>query len=164
MATDMYMKFSDNINGEAGGDHPNEIKVISWSWGMTQSGDMHTNTGGGAGKVDVQNLTFTHFIDSATPILMQKCCDGSPIATADLSVYKAGGASPLAYMKIQLQHCIIAGVSPAGSEGVERITEHVTLNFRQFKVEYTSQKTASGVGGTTVPMTWNIASNKSKLE
>lgn len=164
MATDMYIKFSDKINGEAGGDHPNEIKIISFSWGMTQSGDMHTNQGGGSGQVDVQNLTFTHFIDSATPVLLQKCCDGTHIATADLSVHKAGGTTPVAYLKIQLKNCIVAGVSTGGSEGAERLTEQVTLNFRQFKVEYTSQSSTTGAKGATVPMTWNIANNNPKLE
>jgi type VI secretion system secreted protein Hcp len=164
MATDMFLKFSDNIKGEAGGDHPNEIKIVSWSWGMTQSGDMHVNTGGGAGKVDVQNLTFTHFIDSATPNLIQKCCDGTHIATADITVRKAGGKEPVDYLKIHLMNCIISGVSTGGVESGERITENVTLNFRQFKVEYTPQDSKTGVKGTTIPVSWNIPNNSSKLD
>lgn len=163
MATDMFMKFSDSIFGEAVGDHAKEVQVISWSWGMTQSGDMHIGTGGGSGKVDVQNLTFTHYIDASTPILIQKCCDGTHIASADLTVRKAGGASPVEYLKVSLSKCIVAAVTSGGADTGDRITENVTLNFRQFKVEYTPQDD-KGAKGTTVPVLWNIATNKAKWE
>ena len=46
--------------------HAEEIDVLAWSWGMSQSGSMHMG-GGGAGKVNVQDLSFTKYIDKSTP-------------------------------------------------------------------------------------------------
>ena len=42
---DMFMKI-DDIKGESedkadGGKHTSEIDVLSWSWGMSQSGSTH---------------------------------------------------------------------------------------------------------------------------
>ena len=49
MAVDMFIKI-DDIEGESTDDaHGGEIDVLSWSWGMSQSGTTHTGAGGGAG-------------------------------------------------------------------------------------------------------------------
>ena len=39
--------------------HKEEIDVLAWSWGASQSGTTHLGSGGGAGKVNVQDLSFT---------------------------------------------------------------------------------------------------------
>jgi type VI secretion system secreted protein Hcp len=163
MANDMFMKFSNKIDGESiVVGHLKEIEISSWSWGMAQQGTMHTGTGGGAGKVEVHDLTFTHFIDSASNTLMQKCCDGTHIDTADLTVRKAGGAAAVEYFKVHLMQCIVSSVSVGGSSGEDRLSESVTLNFAKFKVEYTPQD-AKGGGGASSPVMWNIPANSPKL-
>jgi type VI secretion system secreted protein Hcp len=159
MAIDMFMKFSNKIDGESKvTGHIGEIELVSWSWGMTQEGTMHTSTGGGAGKVDVRDLTFTHYIDSASGTLMQKCCDGTHIDTADLTVRKAGGTAAVEYLKIHLLGCIVAGVTTGGASSGDRLTENVTLNFAKFKVEYTPQD-GKGAGGASSPVGWDIPAN-----
>jgi type VI secretion system secreted protein Hcp len=53
MATDIFLKL-DGLDGESSDHaHEKEIDVLSWSWGMTQSGSMHVAKGGGAGKANV---------------------------------------------------------------------------------------------------------------
>jgi len=70
MAVDMFIKIGD-IEGEAVDDaHGGEIDVLDWSWGMSQSGSMHIGGGGGSGKVNVQDLSFTKYVDMASPNLM----------------------------------------------------------------------------------------------
>ena len=68
MAVDMFLKI-DDVKGESHGReaHKDEIDVLAWSWGMTQSGIDARGTGGGAGKVNVQDLTFTKYVDTSTP-------------------------------------------------------------------------------------------------
>jgi len=51
MAVDMFLKL-DPIKGESADQkHKNEIDVLSWSWGLNQTGSQHHSAGGGAGKV-----------------------------------------------------------------------------------------------------------------
>lgn len=52
----------------------------------------------------------------------------------------------------------MSAVSTGGSGGEDRLTENVTLNFAEFKVEYTPQK-ADGSGEAAIEAVWNIAEN-----
>jgi type VI secretion system secreted protein Hcp len=157
MATDMFMKI-DDIKGESqDAKHKDEIEVLSWSWGMSQTGTSHSGTGGGAGKVSVQDLTFVKQVDKSSPNMIKLCCNGKHFKKAQLTIRKAGGDA-VEYVKIELSDGLISGVSYAGGQGDERLTENVSLNFASFKYEYTPQ-TASGTGGGAVPAQWNIAKN-----
>ena len=157
MAIDMFIKI-DDVKGESIDDkHSGEVDVLSWSWGMTQSGTTHTGTGGGAGKVHVNDLSFTKWVDSATPTLQLACCAGKHYKEAKLTVRKAG-EKPLEYLKITMKDVIISSLSDGGAGGEDRLTESVTLNFAEFKVEYTPQK-ADGSGGAAVEAAWHIAKN-----
>jgi type VI protein secretion system component Hcp len=41
----------------------NRIDVLAWSWGMSNNGSAHIGGGAGAGKVSVQDLAFSKFVD-----------------------------------------------------------------------------------------------------
>ncbi len=161
MASDMFIKIGD-IKGESvDGKHKDEVDVLAWSWGASQSGTTHTGSGGGAGKVSVQDLSITKYVDKATPVLWKYACTGTHIKEAVLVVRKAGG-TPLEYIKITMQDCLVAAVSTGGSGGEDRLTENLTLNFARFKLEYVPQK-EDGTGLPAIPMTWNIAKNQESL-
>ncbi len=158
MAVDMFFKI-DGIAGESRDDkHKGEIDVLAWSWGMSQSGTTHMGTGGGAGKVNVQDLSFTKYIDKATPNLMLFCSNGKHIKEATLTVRKAG-ETPLEYYVLKLTEVMVASLSTGGSGGEDRLTENVTLNFAKYELDYKPQK-ADGSGDAAVKVGWNIAENK----
>ena len=61
MAVDMFLKL-DGCDGEsADSEHADEIDVLAFSWGMTQSGSMHTGGGGGSGKVNAETFEINEF-------------------------------------------------------------------------------------------------------
>jgi type VI secretion system secreted protein Hcp len=158
MAVDMFIKF-DGIDGESKDDkHKGEHDVLAWSWGMSQSGSAHIGGGGGSGKVDMQDLSFTKYIDKGSPDLMLNCCQGKHIDKATLTVRKAGG-DPLEYLKIAMEEVIITSVSTGGSGGEDRLTENITLDFAKVKVDYKEQ-TEKGTVGATPKMGWDIQANK----
>ena len=160
MAVDMFIKL-DDIKGESmDSKHKDEVQVLSWSWGMTQSGTTHGGPGGGAGKVNVQDLSFTKYVDTATPNLIKFCSSGKHFKEANLTVRKAGD-KPLEYLKIKLSEILISSISTGGSGGEDRLTENVTLNFAKFEVTYTGQK-ADGTGAAGISVTWNIPANAEK--
>ena len=157
MAVDMFIKIAD-IEGESSdAKHKKEIDVLAWSWGLSQSGTAHMGGGAGAGKVNVQDLSFTKYIDSASHALILHCSNGKHIKEATLVVRKAG-ESPLEYIKITLSDLIVSSISTGGSGGEDRLTENVTLNFAKFKYEYTPQK-KDGTGDAAITAAWNIAEN-----
>ena len=161
MAVDMFIKIGD-IKGESvDSDHKDEIDVLAWSWGMAQSGTMHMGGGGGAGKVNVQDLSVTKYIDKSTPMLMLKCCQGEHIAKAKLVCRKAGGKA-LEYVTIEMEDVLISSIQTGGSGGEERMTENVVLNFAKVKTDYQPQKKDGSKDGGAISMGWDIEANKSK--
>ena len=157
MAVDMFIKI-DGVDGESkDSKHTKEIDVLAWSWGMSNSGSAHMGGGAGSGKVNVQDLSFTKWVDSATPKLMLACCDGTHYDTVNLTVRKAGG-SPVEFIKIKLEEVIISSISTGGSGGEDKLTENVVLNFAKFKFDYTPQDD-KGKAGTAIPASWDIAAN-----
>jgi type VI secretion system secreted protein Hcp len=157
MAVDMFMKIGD-VKGESKDDkHEGEIDVLAWSWGMSQSGTTHLGTGGGAGKVSVQDISFTKYIDKSSMNLIIACCNGKHYPEAKLTVRKAG-ETPLEYLTITMKDVLVSAVSTGGSGGEDRLTENVTLNFGQFIAEYKPQK-ADGSGDAGIFAKWDIPKN-----
>src|SRR4051812_34334742 len=86
---DYYLKL-DGVDGEStSAQHPGEIEIQSFSWGMNQTAG-HTGGGAGAGKVTVHDMTVTKLIDSTTEPLMLGALQGRHFNSATISVRKAG--------------------------------------------------------------------------
>jgi type VI secretion system secreted protein Hcp len=154
----MFMKLK-GVDGESKDDkHAGEIDVLAWSWGMSNSGSAHLGGGAGSGKVNVQDLSFTKYVDASSNALLLSCANGKHIPEALLTVRKAG-EKPLEYIKITMSDVLVSAVSTGGSGGEDRLTENVTLNFAKVKFEYTKQKADGAADGGAMEMTWNIAKN-----
>jgi len=159
MAVDMFIKF-DGIDGESvDAKHAKEIDVLAWSWGMSQSGTTHTSTGGGAGKVNVQDLSLTKYIDKSTTVLLQHCATGKHIPKAVLTVRKAGD-KPLEYLVITLKDLLVSSVQTGGSGGEDRLSENITINFASYEVAYQQQSKTGGAEGGQVFAKFDIAKNQ----
>jgi type VI secretion system secreted protein Hcp len=157
MAVDMFMKL-DGVKGEsADKTYKDQIDVLAWSWGASNSGSAHVAKGAGTGKVNVQDLSFTKYLDAASPDLLLACCNGKHYPKAMLIVRKAG-ENPVEYLKITMNEVLISSISTGGSGGEDRLTENVTFNFGKVKVEYTGQ-TEKGGKGATATMGWDISAN-----
>lgn len=156
----MFIKIA-GIDGESkDAKHTGQIDVLAWSWGMSQSGSFHVGGGGGAGKVNVQDLSLTKWVDKASPNLMMFCSTGEHITDATLYVRKAG-KTPLEYIVIEMKKVMVTSVSTGGSGGEDRLTENITLNFAQVKYDYKAQK-ADGSGEAAITYKWDIEANESK--
>lgn len=161
MAVDQFIKI-DGVDGESlDKAHKGEIDVLAWSWGLSQSGSFHIGGGGGAGKVNVQDLSFTKYVDKATPVLTKFCCNGKHIPKAVLTVRKAG-EKPLEYVIITMDNVMVTSVSHGGSGGEDKLTENVTLNFAKVMYEYQPQKHDGSKDGGTIKMGWDIEANVEK--
>jgi len=159
MAVDMFLKLG-TIKGESlDKKHAGEIDILAWSWGLSNNGTTHMGGGGGSGKVNIQDLSITKYIDKASPHLLQYGCEGTHTAEATLTVRKAGGPDALEYIKIVLKEVLVTSVSTGGSGGEDRLTENVTLNFAEVHFDYTAQKKDGTADGAAIPMSWNIAEN-----
>lgn len=158
MAVDMHIKM-DTIpgNSEIKG-FEGQIQIHSFSWDMQQTTSFSHSSGGGAGKVNVGDLHFVHFVDKATPKLMIACCTGQHIKDAVLTCRKAGGDSAVDFFKITLQDVIVSSVSPVGTKD-DMPSETITLAFADYKVEFQEQDNKGAKKGGPVISGYSVQKN-----
>ena len=148
MAFSITIKIGD-IKGESAGvgpgkdpkPHAGEIDVLSWGWGITQSASAQIGGGAGVGKADVKDLTFTKYVDKASPNLLFYCFKGTAFQKVVLTVTKVSGDAALEYVVITLFGTVfISSVNTGIPLPNDMYSEIVTLNFNKATFQYTPQK------------------------
>ena len=157
MAADIFAKIGD-IKGESIDDkHKDEIEILSWSWGVTNAGTMAHGGGGGEGKANFHDLSFTHKIDKASPVLMKSCATGQHIKEATITLRKAGKGQQ-EFLIIKMNDVLITAVSDADGADAGPM-ESVSLAFAKVDVEYKPQK-ADGSLDAGLHFKYDIKGNK----
>lgn len=137
MAVDVFLKIGD-IKGESkDAKHVDEIDVLSWSWGVSQTGVASKGGGVGAGRASFNDLSFMHALDKASPNLMKACAAGSHYDAAVLTARKAGKGQQ-DYLIVKMKEVFVTSVQPSGS--TEHPLESVSLTFSHVDLEYKAQK------------------------
>ena len=139
MATDIFAKIGD-IKGESiDSKHKGEVEVLSWSWGVSQSGKIGEGAGGSAGKASFNDFNFIHRIDKSSPILLKWCATGEHIKEATITVRKAG-KDQQEFLIIKMNDIIVTSVNPSVSGDAAATAEAVALQFAKVDLEYKPQK------------------------
>jgi type VI secretion system secreted protein Hcp len=158
MASGIFAKIG-NIKGESlDSKHKGEVEVLSWSWGVAQSGTMAHGGGGGAGKATFHDFNFTHHIDKASPVLLKACATGEHIKEATITVRKAGKGQQ-EFLIIKMNDVIITSVDLSGTGDAPASAAHVALQFAKVDLEYKPQK-ADGSLDAGLHFKYDIKGNK----
>ena len=156
MASDIFAKIGD-IKGESLDDkHKDEIDVMSYSWGVTQSGSI-VGGGGGEGKAQFNDFNFTSNVSKASPALFLACASGKHIPNAQITVRKAGGKTQ-DYLILKLTDVLISSYQPSATSEADRPTESISMAFA--KVEFTYIKQDNKGEDETFTAGWDLRSNK----
>ena len=141
--------------------HPDEIQLLSYSWGVNQASSISAAGGLGASKVSVQDFSFTKHLDRASPALLLACCSGTHFRSVVVSLCRSG-ADRTTFAQFKFEDVLISSVttggSPGGGDNVP--TENVSLAFAKFTVGYRAQ-TAQGAFDRPVFAGWDLLGNKS---
>jgi len=139
MAADFYVKIT-GMDGESQAEgHKGEIEVLSFSFGVSNSGRFdETGGGGGAGKSSFADLSFNSALGKAGPKLAGASATGEHLGSAVLSCRKAGGKQ-YDYLKITLTNVLVSSYQVGGSSGGDTPSESFSLNFSKIKYEYFEQ-------------------------
>lgn len=157
-AVDYFLKLQ-GIDGEStDSKHSGEIEVLSWSFGATQAGSFGAGSGGGAGKVQMQDFHFVMKVNKASPKLMLACATGEHIKSAKLTCRKAGGDQQ-EYMSVTLSDALVSSYQTGGSAGDAIPTDQFSLNFSKIEYEYKPQK-QDGTLDSPVKTGYDLKANK----
>jgi type VI secretion system secreted protein Hcp len=140
MPEKIFAKIGD-IKGESRDDkHKDEIEVLSFSWGVTNSPSTAPGGGGGAGTATFQDLSIVHHIDKASPLLLKACATAVQLRDATIS-HRRSGEDRQEYLIVKLNDVIITRVThTAGGGQPDTGTEIVDLAFAKVDFEYKPQK------------------------
>jgi len=126
-----------------------KIEIDGWSFGSSQSGVMQAGTGRGAGKVSVQDFTFTKHADRSSPKLLESCATGNHIQQATLIARRTGdlGGGLTPYLNVVFTDLIISSYQTSGSNGDSGLpAEHIQFNFAKVQYQYTPQDQGKSLG------------------
>jgi len=140
MAVDYFLKI-DGIKGEShDSKHKDEIDLLSWSWGETQTGSHAFGGGGGAGKVNMQDFQFTMNANLASPKLLLACANGEHIKSAKLTCRKAGKEQQ-EFLIWTFSDLLVSSYQTGGSDGAGVLPiDSISLNFTKVEIGYKPQK------------------------
>lgn len=156
MAVDFYLKL-DGIDGEsADSNHTNEIQVLSYSWGGSQTTSVAGTGGSGAGKVDLSDLSIMKNYDKASTKLFKAMVSGTHIKTGVLTAVKAGGAGK-PFLKVSLGELFVTSLQDSASSEIP--TESVSFSYNTIKIEYFTQND-QGVLTAAGDVTYDLKANK----
>ena len=146
-----YLKF-DGVDGEStAAGHEGEIDVLSWSWGVSNSG----SSSGGGGRAVFQDITISKPLDKSSPKLALACASGKNVESVMLTVRRPAGDSDPVWLTIELENVLVSSVQTAGSRGDPAGSESLSLNFEKIKITYVPQSS-----GEPVVMTWDVVNNR----
>ncbi len=160
-AVDYFLKI-DGIDGESGDSkHSNQIDVLSWNFGASNTGTMSYGSGGGSGKVNMQDFHFTMKFNKASPLFLLRCADGSHIKSGILYCRKSTGeGGQQEYLTYTFSDLLISHYQTGGAGGHDPIpTESIAFNFAKIELEYKPQLISGGLGAA-VKHGWDVKKNE----
>jgi type VI secretion system secreted protein Hcp len=160
MAFDAFIKI-DGIPGEstAKGKADN-MDIYSFSWGASNPTTVSSGGGLGAGKVSISGFNFMKKSDKASPLLFLACCSGTHIASAVVTLRKAGGDTPLDYITYKFTDLMVESIQWSGSSGGDDApTESVSLAFTKAETEFQPQNAKGAKEGGAITSSWDVKKN-----
>lgn len=158
MAVADYFLKIEGIEGELQDHkHKGEIDIESWSVGATKVGTAGRG-GGGAGKVNTQDVHFTMKVNKASPKLFLACCSGEHLKKVVLTCRKAGKEQQEC-SKHAFTDVLVSSYQTGGASESVVPVDQFSFNFAKVETEYKEQK-ADGSLGAPVKAGWDVSLNK----
>ena len=138
-----------------------KIELLSFSHGVAMqiTGDI-SNSERTSGKPNHQDMTVTKYLDAASPVLNQSCCEGKAFPKVDVIIGRNDGGAVVELMRYTMKNCLISSISIGGGGG-DKPVETVTLNYNQITWKFTAQKPEVGKEGN-VDGKWNLSTSKAE--
>jgi type VI secretion system secreted protein Hcp len=149
---DMFLKIEGTRQGPIKGEstdtaHVDEIEVVGWNWGMDVSA---ASFGGAQARTTLQELVVRKRVDRASTALMSALRANEPLKKVTLSVRKAGGTSPVDYLKITIEKArVMSHTIGSLADDSPEVQEELRIAFFKVNVQYQVQTATGGSGGAT---------------
>lgn len=125
---DYFLKI-DGIKGESQNSrHPDEIEILSWSWGCSQSAS--------DGSVDAHDFLLWQRHSRTTPLLAEALLTKKELTSATLVGELQTSQEPVPYLIIRMKPVYITSYQTGGSSGDVVPVDQISMNYTEIKYEY----------------------------
>jgi type VI secretion system secreted protein Hcp len=155
---DLFLKV-DGVKGESRDDrHKEEIVILGYNWGMSQSSDGISGPGkaSGAQQVQPQDIVINKRFDKATPQLMSCCASGRLIPSATLALRRTGDTQD--YLTIIMKRVTVKAITTGVTVNDQFPLDNLTLSFTEIEVKYLSQSEEKGGAPSETRWGWDFVS------
>src|ERR1700712_344333 len=112
------------------------IEISDWSWDIEADTSFLKGAGASVGKPQPGNLSFSHYYDKSSPVIMQKIVQGKHFDKVHIMMLKQTGAETgrgEPYFGITVDQAFITKVSSKGGEDGS-VTQDVEMVFKVIAV------------------------------
>jgi type VI secretion system secreted protein Hcp len=139
-ATDLYLNIV-GIKGESTvKGYEGSTSVLAWSWGLSNPG----SAGGGAGKIYLQDLSWTQYLDSSFIQLYSNLTTNTPLGTATLDAVSAGTGG-YNFFEAIFGGNFLSSLQTGGSGGEDRFTVNASMSMTSVTLRYRPSATANWI-------------------
>jgi type VI secretion system secreted protein Hcp len=166
MPGNSFIWFQDVSRGESTHETHNGangwIEISDWSWDIEADTSFLKGAGASVGKPTPQNLTISHYYDTASPVIMSKIVQGKHFGKVHIVMLKqtgdqSGKGEP--YFGITASEVFITKVSSKGSEDGS-VTQDVEMVFKTVAIGYKPQELKGGGLDKQQDFIWDIGQMK----
>jgi type VI secretion system secreted protein Hcp len=155
MAVDYFLTL-DGIQGESEDEkHKNDIQILSWSWGGSQTSSVAGTGGSGAGKVSLSDFSVMTYFDKSTPKVFKSICAGTHVKTGTMNAIKSGSDGK-PYLKVDFKELFVTSLQISGSSEVPSVS--ISFSYNEIKIDYSTQNEQGNVTSTGA-VTMNTKTN-----
>ncbi len=161
MAANYFVKLTPEIKAESSQEEfVGQLEVLSFSYGVSQSGGFSFGSGGGVAAANCQDLSVSFRQCAASPKLMEACASGKHFDDLKLTCLRAAGDKQEKYLEVTLTDVVVSSYQSGGS-GDDMPIESASFNYVKIKMEYYKQDD-KGIATSAATGQWDQAKKSAK--
>jgi type VI secretion system Hcp family effector len=157
MAVNAFMTFFDKADGESIQKGKEKwIEIQSWDWEVEAESSWTKGAGASVGKPVPGALSWQHYFDTSSPVIMGFLCTGKSFPKVELQMMRATtGAAPTTYFTMGMEGAFITKVSNSATEE-GNVLQRVEMVFKTVKIDYVPAGVQGAKPGRAMSFNWDI--------
>jgi len=138
------------------------IEISDWSWDIESDTSFLKGSGAAVGKPQPGSLSFSHYYDLSSPLIMSKIVQGTSFSVVDIVMLKQTGDTSgkgEVYFGMTMKDCFMTKVSSKGGED-GAVTQDIEMVFKSVAVGYKKQQDDGKLEQKANDFIWDIGKMK----
>lgn len=157
MAVNAFLTFFDKADGESTQKGKEKwVEISGWDWQVEAEANVGKRGGARVGKPTPGRLSFEHYYDTSSAVMMGSLCTGRAFPKVELQMTETTGQGlPETYFSMLVEGAFITKVSNSGTEEGS-VLQRCEMVFEQVTIRYQPRDPKTGQLGPATTFSWDI--------